>query len=86
MKHEDTHAGHHDAHGAHGDHEEHIHMPPPSLSPIVMSLGMALLAFAVAPTIFRLPFIIVGALLTAYGLYTWIYDEVRNAAATEESE
>ncbi len=72
------------AHHGHDAHGEHIHMPPPSLSPIVLALGISLLGFSIAPTIFRVPFIVLGVLLTAYGLYTWIYDEVRNAAATEE--
>jgi flagellar biosynthesis component FlhA len=67
------------------DHEEHIHMPAPSLSPIVLAAGMTFLGFAVAPTIFRIPFIVLGVLLTGYGLYTWIYDEVKNAASAEET-
>jgi hypothetical protein len=77
---------HHD-HGL-GNHsdDEHIHMPSPSLSPIVLALGISCIGFAVAPTIFRLPFAVLGLLLTGYGLYTWIYDEIRNASTVEESE
>ena len=67
------------------EHEEHIHMPAPSLSPIVLAAGMTFLGFSIAPTMFRTPFIILGVLLTGYGLYTWIYDEVKNAASGEES-
>ncbi len=67
------------------EHEEHIHMPSPSLSPIILAFGMVCLGFAIAPTAFRVVFIVLGVLMTAYGLGTWIFDEVKNAASAEES-
>jgi hypothetical protein len=76
---------HSEGHVDHHEHEEHIHMPAPSLSPIILAVGMCLLGFAIAPTIFRIPFVVLGVLLTGYGLYTWIYDEVKNAESAEEA-
>ena len=81
MEHTNEHA-HQNA--AHDEHEEHIHMPSPSLSPILLGFGMALLGLAIAPTVLRLPALVLGILGTGWGLFTWIYDEVRNAASAEE--
>ncbi len=77
---------HEQGHDAHGGHAEHIHMPSPSLSPIVLAIGISCLVFAIAPTPLpmRITLAVIGALLIAYGLYTWIYDEVRNAEHAEE--
>jgi hypothetical protein len=66
-------------------HEEHIHMPPPSLSPIILGAGMTFLGFSIAPTIFRIPFILLGIIGIVIGLGTWVYDEVKNASTVEET-
>jgi hypothetical protein len=71
---------------SHHEHEEHIHMPAPSLSPIVLAFGMCFLGFAIAPmpTWLRLTFVVLGILGLLAGLGTWIWDEIRNADHAEE--
>lgn len=60
-------------------HEEHIHMPSPSWSPIILALGMTLLTFGVS--LASIVFVPLGAVITLIGLGTWIYDEIKNAGA-----
>ena len=63
----------HDAHAA-----EHIHMPSPSFSPIVLALGLAFISFGLA---FGAVILIIGVIITAIGLGTWILDDIRSASA-----
>ncbi len=63
------------------EHEEHIHMPSPSWSPIILALGMALLTFGVS--LASIVFVPLGAVVTLVGLGTWIYDEIKNASAEQ---
>ena len=60
--------------------ELHIHMPSPSLSPIILATGITLAAFGIA---FGTLVIIVGVIITLIGLGTWIYDDIRNASAEQ---
>ena len=60
-------------------HEEEIHMPSPSWSPIILALGMTLLVFGVS--LASIVFVPLGAVITLFGLGTWIYDEIKNASA-----
>jgi hypothetical protein len=62
------------------EHEPHIHMPAPSLSPIILGAGMTALGFGL---IFGPVLIILGAIGTLLGLGTWLYDEIKNAGAQE---
>jgi hypothetical protein len=61
-----------------GDDEHEPHMPPPSLSPIILAAGMTFLGFGL---VFGPIVIAVGVILTLLGLGTWLYDEIRNASA-----
>lgn len=66
---------------AHAHEDEHEpHMPPPSLSPIILAAGMTALGFGLVlgPVL-----IILGTIGTLIGLGTWLYDEIRNAGAQE---
>jgi hypothetical protein len=62
------------------DDEHEPHMPPPSLSPIILAAGMTALGFGLVlgPVL-----IILGTIGTLVGLGTWLYDEIRNAGAQE---
>ncbi len=60
--------------------ELHIHMPAPSLSPIILAAGITIAAFGIA---FGTLVIILGAIITLVGLGTWIYDDIRNASAEQ---
>ena len=68
---QDPHAGH---------EEEHIHMPAPSLSPILLAFGLTAGVFGIVlgPIV-----MVIGIILTVLGLGTWIYDDVKNASAEE---
>lgn len=61
--------------------EEHIHMPAPSLSPILLAFGLTAAVFGI---IFGPVVMIIGIILTVLGLGTWIYDDVKNASIEEQ--
>jgi len=65
-----------------GHVEEHIHMPSPSFSPIVLALGLTILCFGLA---FGAVAVVLGAVVTVIGLGTWIADDIRSAS-TQSSE
>ena len=48
--------------------DAHIHMPSPSYWPIVLALGMPVLAFGV---IYSIPVAIFGAVVILFGAYGW---------------
>lgn len=68
------------AHTHEDEHEHEPHMPPPSLSPIILAAGITALGFGIVlgPVL-----IILGAIVTLLGLGTWLYDEIKNAGAQE---
>ena len=57
--------------------EHEIHLPGPSISPPLLGLGVAILAFGV---LFGLPLIIVGFVILLIGLITWLIDDARRYA------
>jgi hypothetical protein len=57
------------------DAPKDIHMPPPSLSPIVMSLGVMLTAFGV---IFPAELLGAGLTFTLLGLLSWLKEDIRD--------
>lgn len=65
-------AGHHGTSGPTNEHE--IHLPGPSLSPPLLGLGVAILAFGV---LYGLPLIIAGFAIFLIGLVTWLVDDAR---------
>jgi len=70
-------------HGQTDEMAEHIHMPSPSWSPIILALGMAAAAFGV---VLGGVVLIVGVILLAIGLGTWVYDEIKHAALVDAEE
>ena len=65
-----------------GHIEEHIHMPSPSFSPVILALGLTILCFGLA---FGAVAIVLGAIVTVIGLGTWIADDIRSDS-TQPSE
>ena len=61
-------------HGEHGPHGEEIHLPGPTIWPIVCAAGITLLAFGVVTS---LVFSLAGLLVTARALAGWI-EELRH--------
>lgn len=67
---------------AHAQAEEGApHMPPPSLSPIILAVGMTLLAFGL---VFGPVVIVLGVIGILVGLGTWLYDEIKNASSSSQ--
>ncbi len=60
-------------HGTSTDEHE-IHLPGPSISPALLGLGVAILAFGI---LFGLPLIILGLAIFLIGLVTWLIDDAR---------
>ena len=56
----------------------HIHMPPPSLSPIVMGLGIMVSAFGF---VFPAELLGAGLVLTVLGVVGWLSEDIRDFAA-----
>ena len=65
-----------------------VHMPPPSIRPLIISLGLTLIAFgvitrdiaiALGPD-FNIPIVLtIGVLIMAVGLFGWVRDDYRQA-------
>jgi hypothetical protein len=54
------------------DEEHHdIHLPSPSIMPLIAALGMLVMAYAI---VFSKPVVIVGALVTLLGFFGWVFE------------
>ena len=62
---------------------EGVHLPPPSLLPLLVSAGAAVMLFGVAV---GLEFALLGTLMTALALIGWLYDAGREYRATAEAD
>ncbi|MFM2194266.1 MAG: hypothetical protein ACO25N_05000 [Candidatus Limnocylindrus sp.] len=60
-----------------------VHLPPPSLLPLLVSAGAAVMLFGVAV---GLEFALLGTLMTALALIGWLYDAGREYRATTEAD
>jgi hypothetical protein len=77
----DPHRGGHG--GGHGDGSDELpHLPPPSIRPLIMGIGITVAAFGLVylttPPL-GLIIVLVGLLIFGIGLGGWIYDDVRAA-------
>jgi len=61
--------------------DQPIHMPPPSLSPVTIGVGVTFIAFGILWSIILIG---IGVLLLLLGLATWLIDDAR--AYTEASD
>lgn len=64
----------HTAADAHDEDEHSIHLPAPSLSPLVISVGVTLACFGL---LFTPILIAVGGVTFLIGLATWLIDDAR---------
>lgn len=62
-------------------HDQPIHMPPPSLSPVTIGVGVTFISFGV---LWSLILVGIGAVLLLLGLATWLIDDAR--AYTQASD
>ena len=60
-----------------------VHLPPPSLLPFLVSLATGVLLFGAA---IGLPFVLLGALMTAFALVGWLLDSGREYRAVAEAD
>ena len=62
-------------------HDQPIHMPPPSLSPVTIGIGVTFIAFGILWSVILIG---IGVLLLLVGLATWLIDDAR--AYTQASD
>ena len=62
-------------------HDQPIHMPPPSLSPVTIGVGVTFISFGI---LWSLILIGIGVVLLLIGLATWLIDDAR--AYTQASD
>ena len=62
-------------------HDQPIHMPPPSLSPVTIGVGVTLISFGILWSVILIG---IGVLLLLIGLATWLIDDAR--AYTQASD
>jgi hypothetical protein len=62
-------------------HDQPIHMPPPSLSPVIIAIGVTFISFGILWSVILVG---IGVLLLLVGLATWLIDDAR--AYTQASD
>ena len=62
-------------------HDQPIHMPPPSLSPVTIGIGVTFISFGI---LWSLILVAIGVVLLLVGLATWLIDDAR--AYTQASD
>ena len=62
-------------------HDQPIHMPPPSLSPVTIAVGVTFISFGILWSVILVG---IGVLLLLVGLATWLIDDAR--AYTQASD
>ena len=62
-------------------HDQPIHMPPPSLSPVTIGVGVTFISFGI---LWSLILVGIGVVLLLIGLATWLIDDAR--AYTQASD
>jgi hypothetical protein len=62
-------------------HDQPIHMPPPSLSPVLIAVGVTFISFGILWSVILIG---IGVLLLLVGLATWLIDDAR--AYTEATD
>lgn len=62
--------------------EPEPHLPPPSLSPPIIGLGVTILSFGI---LYGLVLIVIGAVVLVFGMATWLIDDARTFVAAGDS-
>jgi hypothetical protein len=62
-------------------HDQPIHMPPPSLSPVTIAVGVTFISFGILWSVILIG---IGIVLLLVGLATWLIDDAR--AYTQASD
>ena len=62
-------------------HDQPIHMPPPSLSPVTIGVGVTFISFGILWSVILIG---IGVVLLLVGIATWLIDDAR--AYTQASD
>ena len=62
-------------------HDQPIHMPPPSLSPVIIAIGVTFISFGILWSVILVG---IGVVVLLVGLATWLIDDAR--AYTQASD
>ena len=55
-------------------HDQPIHMPPPSLSPVTIGIGVTFISFGILWSVILIG---IGVVLLLVGIATWLIDDAR---------
>jgi len=55
-------------------HDQPIHMPPPSLSPVTIAVGVTFISFGILWSVILIG---IGVVLLLVGIATWLIDDAR---------
>jgi len=55
-------------------HDQPIHMPPPSLSPVTIGVGVTFISFGILWSVILIG---IGVVLLIVGIATWLIDDAR---------
>jgi len=55
-------------------HDQPIHMPPPSLSPVTIGVGVTFISFGILWSVILIG---IGVVLLLVGIATWLIDDAR---------
>ena len=64
-------------------HDQQIHMPPPSLSPVIIAVGVTFISFGILWSIILVG---IGVVLLLVGLATWLIDDARAYTQASDDE
>ena len=62
-------------------HDQPIHMPPPSLSPVTIGVGVTFISFGILWSVILIG---IGVVLLLVGIATWLIDDARAYANAPE--
>ena len=62
-------------------HDQPIHMPPPSLSPVIIAIGVTFISFGILWSVILVG---IGVMVLLVGIATWLIDDAR--AYTQASD
>ena len=71
----------HETNGSHSAEHEHIHLPPPSFAPFLVSLGLAIILLGLPFTIILS---VLGAVMFFAGLGLWLAQDVHTFQAQDD--
>jgi len=69
--------------GSAGEPAPEIHLPPPSLAPAVIALGVMLFAFG---AVYGIALMVIGVVVVVLGVGRWLIDDARAFGAAGDGQ